>query len=273
MKSLVRTVIGLVLVGSAVASAQVTMTLDQEDYTYEHRMVVTVTIPPGTRVEKPRFCFLRDGQSLPKRGHPLWIDFPAFTASQQVQLRAPQHGYRGDEWSPPEEGWWLVTFSWSLLLYDGNRLIARVPFEIAHFMLDLKRKIEELQAKIAARQPVPGSTATPPGSPGGGSSSRGHLRMAAPKDLGAGEVFEAVVTLPGGEPGSATLRWGQTLDLPWEGKAKAPESNDFAPRAMVPPAAGPQNVSVIAPFKAGRFELRLFRGEVLLDVLAVTVKE
>ena len=250
------------------AWAQVTITLDrypqegwprmdQGEYGWNERMLVTVTPAPGKRVSKPRFASISDGAPVPGPGSSIWMEFPAVTTTQTFTLIAPSDAGL----------WWLV-------LLDGNRLVQRIPFNVLHPLVVLGRKKAELEASLGI---TPGTTAPENGSGTNSptSSARGHLRMASPRELARGEQFDVVVTLPAapsGESAAASLRWGYTIDLPWEQKAKVPESNDFAPEVSIPqPTTNP--IAVYAPFtKAGRFELRLFRGQTLLDVLAITVK-
>ena len=90
-----------------------------------------------------------------------------------------------------------------------------------------------------------------------------------------GEVFSVTVTLPaslGGQLGAASLKWGETDNLSWNEKEKAPESSDSISAEVPDSAAGPQSISVTAPFsRPGTYELRLFRGERLLDLLKINV--
>ena len=70
------------------------------------------------------------------------------------------------------------------------------------------------------------------------------------------------------------LRWGDTVNLPWDEKEGLPDSGDLAPAVEVPASTeASQIVAVFAPYMtAGQYELRLFRGTRLLDALVVTVE-
>ena len=261
----------LLFAAAGEASAQVAVTLDKDDYINGGDMLVTVSLSSGQSVSKPRFHFIADGAQLPRKSSTHWIDFPAFAMTQQVRLHAPDAVERNES-----AAWWL-------LLFDGDRLVARLPFDLLGWMLALELKRKELEAQVSGSggNPMPSEpgsgngTAMPlPATTDGVSSLKGYIQMSSQEPL-MGEVFTVTVTLPAsspGDPGSASLRWGETENLPWDEKEKVPELGDSISAEIPGSAAGPQSISVTAPFsRPGRYELRLFRGQRLLDVLTVSV--
>ena len=111
MNQLTRIVLcSLLFAAAGVASAQMTVALDKDEYGNGDAMLVTVTLSSGQSVGKPRFHFIADGTPLPKKSSTHWIEFPALAITQQVKLVVPD----AVEWNQSAT-WWL-------LLYDRDRL-------------------------------------------------------------------------------------------------------------------------------------------------------
>ena len=142
--------------------------------------------PSTGRVSKPRFHTIPDGQPIPSAQSRGWVEFPELVATQEVKLRAPD-----------EPGnWWLI-------LNNGNKLVARVPFNVVDWFTMLALKRDELMARgvggsgpdaaTASAPAVPAPPVLVPASPS--NSPRGSLRLVTPKGLTTGERFDVVLTL------------------------------------------------------------------------------
>jgi hypothetical protein len=253
------------------AAAQPTVTLDHIAYGQSGNIVVTVTLAGQTPpVARPRWQFVKDATPLPPPNPGAWTELPAITATRQIMLQAPEDIGR-----------------WRLVLNDGSQPLASVPFEVLDWMAMLEQTRARLEAELKASPPLSAAGVPPPApqtapTPGpttadapGGTSARGLIQFASSAPVNLADVFDVVVTLPA-DAGTATepavLRWGYTVGLSWDEKAKAPSSMDF-PNDVTLRNQTTQRVSVIAPFdRAGQYELRLFRGTTLVDVLTVNVK-
>lgn len=99
--------------------------------------------------------------------------------------------------------------------------------------------------------------------------------MVSESPVSNGQGFMVIVTAPDAteDDESLFLRWGDTSDLSWEEKAGAPRMRDTSDTPATAQAdAGLTYLMVFAPTQGpGRYDLRLFRGERLLDVLPVIV--
>jgi hypothetical protein len=251
------------LAAGSLASAQATLKLDQASYVSGATMLVTVVLSPGQAVAKPRFHFIADGEPLPKRNSKGWIDFSALAETREVSLRAPQK-------AEPE-----LAARWWLILNDGDRLIARTPFDELGFILALELKRAELEAAGVGESPTGPMGAPAATTSRGLVSTNGFISVSSSRDLLLGETVVVTVKLPAGSPDDAdpvTLKWGATADLSWEQKEAAPEPSHSSAVPVPGLDSGPQQLSVVTPLsKPGRYELRLFRGNRLLDVLALTI--
>lgn len=253
-----------VILTASAATAQVSVSLNRSYQVRGGKMVVSVAVASGTRLLRPRFAAIRDGQPVPGGGSRAWIDFPVITSGQELTLRVPD-----------EEG------SWWLLLADDRTLVARILFDVVDGMTALEFKRRELEAAVPrasepTREPDADTSRSQDAveSPDSVESYTQLMRLTSTQAIRPGNTVELAVVLPSSTNQSLrlSLHWiastGSTLE---EKERVAPLDHAGGTIEFNTAADGHQNVSTTAPSQNGTYDILLTYSGVLLDAMTVRV--
>jgi hypothetical protein len=229
----------------AMALAQVTAVLDKDGYREGEQMWLTVN-SAGKRLARPR-VYLQARPGPVDLDSPLREEFGPLAGTVRLAVRAPAFvtGTLAD--GAP---FVLGPGAWTLHLYDGSRLVTRVPFRM-----------------------LPAPEASGPGTALDSSSGRPLvLQRLDSGPLTRGQAFTlAVAPAPGTKDDDLVLQWA--MAAPAVGGPPPPEPpGAFAGAVPVPRGDGRRTVEVFAPYALGRFELRLMSGAAAVAALTVEVR-
>ena len=220
-------------------------------------MKVTITVPKGTRIAKPRFHVVPNGERTPGSRSRGWVDFQEMAGTQDVWLRAP--AAEGDFW---------------LILNDGGRIVARELFLVISVgdWLDMKNREGERESERLRESLASGDMG---GSPQPEKATQTVSLLNSPSQAPPGATLDVVVRLPADVADAVDLQlaWATTASLGFVEKERDAVSRRVGSSVTVR-ASGTQasTVSMQAPAQPGEYDVLLMLGAGLLDAVTVTVR-